>query len=167
MLNQHFKVWGQQQKQIFFLLLKISNNSFKQITKWEYQMDNNNSRVILFWKITVILLGSTVLATCMIRIPGFWSSYVLDMAGPAMGYIILRVQYTSKESTFLSFKFTPELAALLIFGICFLIETSQFFRIYESHFDPFDYIAYVTLLFPCFLIDKWLVKGKVKRKGKS
>ena len=117
-----------------------------------------NSPVILFWKITLVLSGSTVLATCLIRVPGFWSSYVLDMAGPAMGYILLRVQYTSKESTFLSFKFTPESAALIIFGICFAVETSQYFKLYEAHFDRFDYVAYISLLVPCFLIDKWLIK---------
>ena len=117
----------------------------------------NNSRIMLFWKITLILSGSTVLTTCLIKIPGFWSSYVLDMVGPAMGYILLRVQYTSKQSTFLSFKFTPELAALLIVGICFVIETSQYFKLYEAHFDVYDYIAYISLLVPCYLIDKWLV----------
>jgi len=121
-------------------------------------MLNYNFRVVLFWKITIVLLGSTVLATCLIRIPGFWSSYVLDMAGPAMGYILLRAQYTTKESTFLSIKFTPVSAALLCSGICFVVETSQYFKIYEAHFDPFDYIAYASLVLPCFLIDKWLVK---------
>jgi len=130
-------------------------------------MDNSNSRVMLFWKIAVILLGSTVLATCLIRVPGFWSSYVLDMAGPAMGYILLRVQYTSKESTFLSIKFTPVSAALLCSGICFVIETSQYFKIYEAHFDPFDYIAYASLLLPCFLLDKWLIGYLVSKQKNS
>lgn len=119
---------------------------------------DNNSRIILFWKISLILSGSTVLATCLIRAPGFWSSYVLDMSGPAMGYMLLRVQYTPKQSTFLSYKFSPELAVLLIFGICFVIETSQYFKLYKAHFDPYDYVAYLSLLLPCFLIDKWLAK---------
>ena len=120
-------------------------------------MLKSNIRVILFWKFAVIVLGSFVLATCLIIVPGFWSSYVLDIAGPAMGYILLRVQYTSKQSTFLSFKFTPESAMLLILGICFAVETSQYFKLYNAHFDPFDYVAYVSLLLPCFLIDKWLI----------
>ena len=124
-------------------------------------------RIIFFWKITLIILGSFVLATCLIRIPGFWSSYVLDMVGPAMGYILLRVQYTSRESTFLSFKFCPELAALLIFGICFVIETSQYLKIYEAHFDPYDYVAYISLLFPCFLIDRWLIKYLAGEESKN
>jgi len=123
---------------------------------------HKNSRIMLFWKIILILSGCTVLATCLIRIPGFWSSYVLDMTGPAMGYILLRVQYTSKESTFLSFRFTPESAALLIFGICFVVETSQYFKLYEAHFDRYDYVAYISLLLPCYLIDRWLIKFEKK-----
>lgn len=118
----------------------------------------NNSKTTLFWKITLIVMGSLVLATCLIRVKGFWSSYVLDMAGPAMGYMLLRVQYTNRDSTFLSLKFTPECAALLIFGICFLVETSQYFNLYDAHFDAYDYLAYLSFLLPCFLIDKWLIK---------
>jgi len=121
-------------------------------------------KVTLFWKIILVLLGSTFLATCVIMVPGFWSSYVLDMVGPAMGYILLRVQYTSKESTFLSFKFSPESAALIIFGVCFVIETSQYFNLYDAHFDPYDYIAYISLLLPCFLIDKWLIKYSLNKR---
>lgn len=101
-------------------------------------MMNYRIKMILFWKIALVIFGSTVLATCLIRIPGFWSNYVFDMVGPAMGYILLRVQCTSKESTFLSFKFTPESAALIIFGICIVIETSQYFKLYDAHFDPYD-----------------------------
>ena len=115
---------------------------------------------MLFWKMALILSGSTVIATCLIRIPGFWSSYVLDMVGPAMGYMLLRAQYKSKEATFLSFKFSPELAVSLIFGICFIVETSQYFKLYEAHFDPYDYVAYISLLVPFYLTDKWLIKSK-------
>ena len=63
---------------------------------------------ILFWKTTLIILGSLALLTCLVRISGFWSSYVLDMVGPAWGYILLRGQYTSKGSYPFLTKFTPE-----------------------------------------------------------
>jgi hypothetical protein len=119
-------------------------------------------KVIIFWKTTIIILGSLALLTCFVRISGFWSSYVLDIAGPAWIYILLRGQYTSKQSGFLSFKFSPEMAASLILGICFVIETSQYFKLYVAHFDPYDYIAYVSLLLPFFLIDKFFV-----RKGRN
>ena len=117
-------------------------------------------RVILFWKTALITLGSLAILTCFIRISDFVSGYVLDMVGPAMGYILLRVQYTSKGSTFLSFKFTPGLTALLISGICFLIETSQYFNLYDSYFDPWDYLAYISILIPCYLIDKYISRHK-------
>ena len=117
-------------------------------------------RVILFWKTALITLGSLAILTCFIRISDFVSGYVLDMVGPAMGYILLRVQYTSKQSTFLSFKFTPGLTALLISGICFLIETSQYFNLYDSYFDPWDYLAYISILIPCYLIDRYISKHK-------
>lgn len=121
---------------------------------------------ILFWKTTLIILGSLALLTCLVRISGFWSSYVLDMVGPAWGYILLRGQYTSKGSyPFLS-KFTPELTALLILGICFIIETSQYFNLYDAHFDPYDYLAYTSLLAPCFLIEKFLTKKRRVRGDK-
>jgi len=112
------------------------------------------------WKISIILLGIISLSTCFSKRPGFWTSYVLDMVGPAMGYILLRVQYTSKGSTFLSFKFTPGLTALLISGICFLIETSQYFNLYDAYFDPWDYLAYISILIPCYLIDKYISRHK-------
>ena len=117
-------------------------------------------RVILFWKTALIILGSLAILTCFIRISDFVSGYVLDMVGPAMGYILLRVQYTSKQSTFLSFKFTPGLTALLISGICFLIETSQYFNLYDAYFDPWDYLAYISILIPCYLIDRYISKHK-------
>jgi len=117
-------------------------------------------RVILFWKTVLIILGSLAILTCFIRISDFVSGYVLDMVGPAMGYILLRVQYTSKQSTFLSFKFTPGLTALLISGICFLIETSQYFNLYDAYFDPWDYLAYISILIPCYLIDRYISKHK-------
>lgn len=117
-------------------------------------------RVILFWKTALIILGSLAILTCFIRISDFVSGYVLDMVGPAMGYILLRVQYTSKQSTFLSFKFTLGLTALLISGICFLIETSQYFNLYDAYFDPWDYLAYISILIPCYLIDRYISKHK-------
>ncbi len=117
-------------------------------------------RVILFWKTALITLGSLAILTCFIRISDFVSGYVLDMVGPAMGYILLRVQYTSKQSTFLSFKFTPGLTALLMYLICFLIETSQYFNLYDAYFDPWDYLAYISILIPCYLIDRYISKHK-------
>ena len=113
--------------------------------------------VKLTWKIIIVVLGVIGLSTCLIRTPGFWTSYVLDIVGPAWNYVLLRGQYSSSRS-FLSLKLTPETAALLILVICFLIETSQYYELYNAHFDPYDYIAYISALLPCYVIDKWLCK---------
>jgi len=111
------------------------------------------------WKIAIILLGIIGLSTGLSNQPGFWTSYVLDMVGPVWNYILIRGQYSAKQ-TFLFFKLSPEFALFLIIGICFLIETSQFFKLYKAHFDPWDYLAYISILIPCYLIDKYISRHK-------
>ena len=117
------------------------------------------SSVRIGWKISLILLGIISLSTGLSKRPGFWTSYVLDMAGPAWNYILIRGQYSAQQ-TFFSFRFSPEFALLLIMGICFLIETSQYFKLYTAHFDPWDYLAYVSILIPVYLIDKYISRHK-------
>jgi hypothetical protein len=116
------------------------------------------SNKILFWKISVIALGLTSLSTWVLHFGDFWTSYVLDITGPAMGYILIRGQYNSKNSAFLFFKFSPDLAALIIIGICIIIETSQYFNLYNAYFDPYDYLAYCSGVLFYYCIDKWLLK---------
>jgi hypothetical protein len=117
------------------------------------------SKVRIGWKISIILLGIISLSTGLCKQPGFWTSYVLDMTGPAWNYILIRGQYSAKQ-TFFSFRLSPEFTLFLIIGICLLIETSQFFKLYEAHFDPWDYLAYISILIPCFIIDKYLSRYK-------
>ena len=116
------------------------------------------SNKILFWKISVIALGLISLSTGVLHFGDFWTSYILDITGPAMGYILIRGQYNSKKSSFLSFKFSPDLAALIIIGICIIIETSQYFNLYNAYFDPYDYLAYCSGVLFFYCIDKWLLK---------
>lgn len=123
----------------------------------------NDLTVTLFWKTALILLGSLSLLTVFIRISGFWSSYILDMAGPAWIYILLRGQYTSKSSFPFFGQLTPAPIFFLCLGICFTIETSQYFSLYDAYFDPYDYLAYASIITPIFLIDKLLQKKNVRR----
>lgn len=118
--------------------------------------DSVKTKETYFWKISLILLGLISLSTGLVKTPGFWTSYVLDIVGPAWIYILLRVQYSSKNTCFLSIKFSPEIAAIIVIGICILIETSQYFNLYEAHFDPYDYLSYVSLIIPLYVIDKWI-----------
>ncbi len=48
------------------------------------------------WKISLILLGIISLSTGLSKRPGFWTSYVLDMTGPAWNYILIRGQYSAQ-----------------------------------------------------------------------
>ena len=120
-------------------------------------MATSSSLIIIGWKIAIMLFGTIALLSGLVKDPGFWSSYVLDIVGPAWNYILLRGLYTSNKSTFMSLKFTPETAAFIIFGTCVLVETAQYFKLYDAYFDPYDFLAYVSLLLPCYLLDKYLL----------
>ena len=120
-------------------------------------MATSSSLIIIGWKIAIMLFGTIALLSGLVKDPGFWSSYVLDIVGPAWNYILLRGLYTSKKSTFMSLKFTPETAAFIILGTCVLVETAQYFKLYDAYFDPYDFLAYVSLLLPCYLLDKYLL----------
>jgi len=117
----------------------------------------NSSSITIGWKFALIVLGTIGLLSGLIKKSWFWSSYLLDMVGPAWIYILLRCQYSLKTSKFMSLRFSPETALLSIFGICALIETSQYFEIYNSTFDPYDFLAYASILLPCYLLDKYLL----------
>jgi hypothetical protein len=116
-----------------------------------------------FWAALLILLCSFGLATGVRPAPGFWSSYVLDMTGPAWGYILLRGLFAKDQQTHLSAFFTPEVTLVFITTACTLIEIAQYLRLYEAHHDPYDFLAYVSLLVPCYVIDRWLLARRGRR----
>ena len=111
-----------------------------------------------FWKVIVIVLGLISLFTGLLRISGFWSSYLLDITGPAWAYVLIRVQYNGKTDRFLNLRFSPEFAFLCIVTICFLVEAMQYLRLYHSTFDPVDLLAYFSGTFVFYLIDKTISK---------
>jgi len=118
-----------------------------------------------WWKAALVVLCTTGLATCVAPRPGFWSSYVLDMVGPAWNYILLRGLFSKRQPAMLSNVLSPTAAVLGITAICFLIEAAQYFRLYEAHFDPYDLLAYVSLLWPCYLVDQWLRRRRPLEPG--
>jgi hypothetical protein len=107
------------------------------------------------WAAALIILCTVGLATGFYPVPGFWSSYVLDIVGPAWNYILIRGLFARNQTTPISGLFTPEVALGFISAVCFLVEAAQFLDLYEAHFDPFDFLAYVSLLVPCYAIDRW------------
>lgn len=117
----------------------------------------------LLWKVLLIILGIISLSSGLIKSPGFWTSYALDIAGPAWIYILLRGQYNLEKSAFLSIKFTPNQAISMVIGIGFIIEIMQYYKIYEAHYDPYDFIAYASLCIPIYLLDLWLTSRRNKK----
>ena len=114
------------------------------------------SKTTLFWKVILIVLGIISLSSGLIRSPGFWSAYLLDIEGPAWGYVLLGARYKAGDSGFLTFRFSPEVALAVTIIICYLIKVAQSLEIYNPHFDPYDFLAYITGILPVYPVDKLL-----------
>ena len=120
-------------------------------------MNRNNRNKTIFWKITLICFGLIALSSGVFKESNFWSGYVLDIAGPAWIYMLIRAQYNSKGK-FFNIKFSPELALFLIITLSFATEIMQYFEVYNSTYDPFDFLAYVSGTFVIYIIDKIIIK---------
>ena len=114
--------------------------------------DTRISRV-RWWSVAFFALVAVGLAAGTFQRPGFWSNYVFDIAGPAGAYILLRGLHRPTQSVLRGY-FTPAVAAALVIGFCFLLETGQYFGLYHGHFDPYDLVAYVSGVLPCYVADK-------------
>ena len=106
-----------------------------------------------YWAVVLVMLCFTGLATIWIDLGSFWKGYVLDMTGPAWNYILFRRLFTSYSDNLWSRFFTPVRTFVIWLFVCFGIETLQYFKVYESTFDPWDLVAYVSLLSPIFILD--------------
>jgi hypothetical protein len=116
---------------------------------------------VWIWKAVVIILGIISLSSGLLKTPGFWSSYLLDITGPAWGYVLLRAQYKTGDSGFLFVRFSPEGALLTIVTICFAVETAQYFELYKAYFDPYDYLAYISGITIVYLFDRLMDGSKM------
>ena len=105
------------------------------------------------WAITLIFLCGTGLATIWISLGHFWKGYVLDMTGPAWNYILFRGLFTAKTNNAWTRFFTPTKTLLIFLFVCISIEIIQYFNLYDSTYDPWDFPAYVSILVPLFILD--------------
>ena len=112
-----------------------------------------------YWAAALVVLCLTGVATIWFDFGSFWKGYVLDMCGPAWSYILFRMKFTSKKDNHWTRFFTPKNTVVLFLIFCFGIESMQYFKLYESTFDPWDFLAYISLLGPLFLLDLLLAKG--------
>lgn len=117
------------------------------------EKQNRHDKHAPFWAATMILLGATGLSTIWFETGDFWNGYVLDMTGPAWNYILFRGLYTGYAENAWTKFFTPLRTFIIFLCVCFGIEMMQYFKIYDATFDPWDLVAYVSLLIPVFIVD--------------
>lgn len=106
-----------------------------------------------YWAVGLVLLGSLGLATSWINFGAFWKGYVLDMVGPAWNYILVRWLFRGYSDNAWTRFFTPSKTFFLMLLVAFGIETMQYFELYESTYDPWDFLAYVSILLPIYILD--------------
>jgi hypothetical protein len=94
----------------------------------------------------------------------FWNSYVLDITGPAWNYILFRGLFTSYSENAWTRLFTPGRTLILFLIVCISIETAQYLELYDSFYDPWDFIAYASLLIPFYVIDMSIQRKAVVEK---
>ena len=106
-----------------------------------------------YWALGLFVLGGTGLATIWIDLGAFWKGYVLDMTGPAWNYILFRGLFTSYTENAWRRFFTPKRTLFIFLLVCAGIEGAQYFNLYEATYDSWDLLAYISILFPLFLLD--------------
>jgi hypothetical protein len=111
-----------------------------------------------YWAITLIIFIGTGISTVWFDLGNFWKGYVIDMLGPAWAYILFRGLFTTQTNNIWTRFFLPKRTVLLFILICFGIETLQFFKVYDSTFDYWDLLAYLSILIPLHIIDTKLYK---------
>ena len=123
-------------------------------------MNKNYRHNILapYWAIAFILLWGVGLSTLWIDFGTFWKGYILDIVGPAWNYILFRGLFTFKADNKWTRFFSPNKTFFIFITVCFSIELIQYFKLYDATFDPYDLLAYVSLLFPIYLIDSYSFK---------
>ncbi|MBN2030762.1 hypothetical protein JW824_11015 [bacterium] len=126
------------------------------------QRKSRHDALAPFWAIGLVLLCGTGLSTIWIDLGSFWKGYVLDMTGPAWNYILFRTLYRSEMNNRWTRFFTPTTTIFLFVIVCFGIEGAQYFKLYDATYDPWDFLAYVSILIPLFLLDLFSFREKMK-----
>ncbi|MBN1781496.1 hypothetical protein JW948_10250 [bacterium] len=126
-----------------------------------------HDRLAPFWAAGLIILGTVGVSTIRIDWGYFWKGYVLDMTGPAWNYILFRGLFTAYSENIWTRFFTPVRTLIIFLIVCFGIETAQYLHLYDATFDPWDFLAYISILAPLFLLDTCVSMGDDSHKTKE
>ncbi len=108
-----------------------------------------------YWALGLIVLCATGLSTIWFDLGVFWKGYVLDIVGPAWNYILFRGLFTSYTENRWTRFFTPNRTLFIFLFVCVGIESAQYLELYESTYDPWDFLAYGSILIPLYLLDSY------------
>ena len=112
----------------------------------------------------MFLLLLTGLSSTWLCLGAFWNGYALDIAGPAWNYILFRGLFTTQADNRWTRFFTPVRTCFIFIGVCTGIELAQYFKLYDATFDPYDFVAYLSLLVPLFIVDVWQSGGVLEHR---
>jgi hypothetical protein len=121
---------------------------------------NKHNKQAPFWAVGLVILCVTGLATIWLNLGSFWKGYVLDITGPAWSYILFRGRFTSKADNRWTRFFTPKRTVVIFITVCIGIEGIQYLKLYEATFDPWDFVAYISVLVPLFILDQVTYEGR-------
>ena len=111
------------------------------------------NRSKLAWRSAALFAVATGGITRFVDFEGFIGNYWFDMSFPVFIYIYLRKTIKSDESHDSS-PIHPNLAIIIAIAPAFLLETFQYFNWYKGTFDLIDYLAYLSLVVPAYMIDR-------------
>jgi hypothetical protein len=114
---------------------------------------SNHDKFAPYWALALIGLCGTGLATIWLDLGSFWKGYVLDMTGPAWNYILFRGLFRSYSENAWTLFFTPQRTLIIFLIFCIGIEVAQYLKLYEATYDPRDFLAYISILVPVFILD--------------
>jgi hypothetical protein len=112
-----------------------------------------HNRAAPYWAVALIVFGLTGVSTAFLDFGAFLKGYVLDITGPAWNYILFRrLSHAYTGNAWIRF-FTPTRTLLIFVLVAYGIELAQYHQLYESTYDPWDLLAYISLLIPVYLAD--------------
>jgi len=106
-----------------------------------------------YWAAGLVIFAILGLSTTVRYFGELWNGYALDIFGPAWNYILFRGLFTKHTINKWRRFFTPARTFVIFILVAGGIEAAQYFDLYDATWDPWDLLAYVSLLVPLFILD--------------